>query len=51
MSGCREVDLFGTHKTGYCICGVSQFMHNAKETHLTVVHRMLKGNPGRRILF
>lgn len=21
MSGCREVDLFGAHKTGYCICG------------------------------
>ena len=33
---------------------VSKFMHNPKETHLRVVHRILqylKGNPGRGVLF
>ncbi|XP_050915685.1 uncharacterized mitochondrial protein AtMg00810-like [Lathyrus oleraceus] len=38
----------------YVVSMVSQFMHNPKEIHLQVVHRILqylKGTPGRGILF
>lgn len=38
----------------FVVSVVSQFMHNPKEMHLKVVHRILhylKGSPGKGILF